>query len=46
MYMEYIRRFSSFLSKLNCNTDSVKTNTDVQKCNDEHSREKINNIDS
>lgn len=33
--MEYIRRFSSFLSKLNCNNrDCINTKNGFQKCND------------
>lgn len=33
--MEYIRRFSSFLSKLNCNNrECINTKNGFQKCND------------
>lgn len=44
--MEYIRRFSSFLSKLNCNnTECVNTKKGFQKCNDGSNQEHTNDID-
>ena len=43
--MEYIRRFSSFLSKLNCNnTDCVTNKNGFKKCNDDSIQEQ-NDID-
>lgn len=44
--MEYIRRFSKFLSKLCCNnTNNVQTKNGFQKCNDDSSQEDINDMD-
>jgi hypothetical protein len=43
--MEYIRRFSSFLSKLNCNnTDCITNKNGFKKCNDDSIQEQ-NEID-
>lgn len=44
--MEYISRFSKFLSKLCCNnTDCVKTQNGFQKCNDDSSEHHANDIE-
>ena len=44
--MEYISRFSKFLSKLCCNnTDCVKTKNGFQKCNDDSSQQDANEIE-
>jgi len=44
--MEYISRFSKFLSKLCCNNaDCVKTKNGFQKCNDDSSQQHANDIE-